>query len=155
MRFDQEVFKSLLWSAVSTALAGLLRLGGCKNGQGRQAAPAPLPEVATVKVSLESVELTTELPGRTSAFLVADIRPAGQWHHPETTLFRKAPTSKPGKVLYQIDPAPFQATWTTQRPPLAKAEANLLPPGQGPNATRNCSPTKRSAGRTTTTRQRP
>src|SRR3990172_7479958 len=75
MQTSRNGYEPPKWSVALTALASLLLVGGCQNGQGRQAAPAPAPEVATVKVSLESVVLTTELPGRTSAYLAAEIRP--------------------------------------------------------------------------------
>ena len=59
-------------AAAGFVLAGLL-LSGCKS----QTAPPPAgpPEVATVTIQPERVVLTTELPGRTSAYLVAEIRP--------------------------------------------------------------------------------
>jgi membrane fusion protein (multidrug efflux system) len=107
-----------------TALAGLLLIGGCQSGQGRQTAPASVPEVATVKVSMESVALTTELPGRTSAYLVADIRPQVNGII-QKRLFTEGSYVRAGQVLYQIDPAPFQANLDNAKAAAAKAEANL------------------------------
>ena len=111
-------------SVALTALAGLLLVGGCQSGQGRQAAPAPVPEVATVKVSTESVALTTELPGRTSAYLVAEIRPQVNGII-QKRLFTEGSHVRAGQVLYQIDPAPFQANLDNAKAAAAKAEANL------------------------------
>jgi membrane fusion protein (multidrug efflux system) len=54
---------------VAAALVGL-SLSGC-DGQTQSQRPPSVPEVATVTVSAQSVVLTTELPGRTSPFLVA------------------------------------------------------------------------------------
>ena len=61
------------WSAVFIALLAALVLSSCDRR--KQARPRPTPVVTTVTVQLQQVELTTELPGRTSAYLVAEIRP--------------------------------------------------------------------------------
>ncbi len=112
------------WSAALAALAGMLLVGGCQGGQGRQAAPAPAPEVATVKVSMESIALNTELPGRTSAYLNAEIRPQVNGII-QKRLFTEGSNVRAGQVLYQIDPAPFQANLDNAKAAVAKAEANL------------------------------
>jgi len=69
-----------------------------------------LPEVAVVTVTPEQAVLTTELPGRTSAYLVAEIRPQVNGII-QKRLFEEGSDVKAGKVLYQIDPAPFQAAY--------------------------------------------
>jgi membrane fusion protein (multidrug efflux system) len=69
-----------------------------------------LPEVAIVTVSPERAVLTTELPGRTSAYLVAEIRPQVSGII-QKRLFEEGSDVRAGKVLYQIDPAPFQAVY--------------------------------------------
>lgn len=92
----------------------LLAVSCSRSRQGRPMAP---PEVATLTVATESVVLTTELPGRTTAFLMADIRPQVNGLI-QKRLFTEGADVKAGDVLYQIDPAPFQAA-------LTKAEANL------------------------------
>jgi len=79
---------------------------GCSS---QQAAPPPaVPEVATVTVQAQRVVLTTELPGRTSAYFVAEIRPQVNGII-QKRLFDEGSDVKAGQVLYQIDPAPFQA----------------------------------------------
>jgi membrane fusion protein (multidrug efflux system) len=70
------------------------------------------------------VELTTELPGRTSSYLVAEIRPQVNGII-QKRLFKEGSDVKAGQLLYQIDPAPFQAIYDSARASLAKAEANL------------------------------
>jgi membrane fusion protein, multidrug efflux system len=125
MQMGKIVFEPLIkWSVALTALASLLLVGGCQSGQGRQTAPAPAPEVATVKVSLESAVLTTELPGRTSAYLAAEIRPQVNGII-QKRLFTEGSSVRTGQVLYQIDPAPFQANLDNAKAAAAKAEANL------------------------------
>ena len=97
-------------SAKRKLTLGVLFLGlitaGCSS---QQAAPKPAtPEVATVTIQLERVVLTTELPGRTSAYFVAEIRPQVNGII-QKRLFEEGSDVKAGQVLYQIDPAPFQA----------------------------------------------
>jgi len=100
---------------VSMVLLGSLSLDGCE----RQAPPPPppIPEVTTVTVRTQEVVLTSELPGRTSAYLVAEIRPQVNGLI-QKRLFVEGSDIKAGQMLYQIDPAPFQAQ-------LANAAANL------------------------------
>jgi membrane fusion protein (multidrug efflux system) len=94
------------------ATMGVLVVGLITSGCGSQrAAPKPdIPEVAIVTVSPEKVVLTTELPGRTSAYLVAEIRPQVSGII-QKRLFDEGSDVRAGKVLYQIDPAPFQAAY--------------------------------------------
>ena len=68
-------------------------------------------------VQPQQIVLTTELPGRTSAYLVAEIRPQVSGLI-QKRLFTEGSDVKAGQVLYQIDPAPFQAA-------LDNAAANL------------------------------
>ncbi len=92
--------------------AGVLVAGLVASGCGsQQAAPPPAPpEVAVMTVSPEQVVLTTELPGRTCAYLVADIRPQVGGII-QKRLFEEGSDVRAGKVLYKIDPAPFQAAY--------------------------------------------
>ncbi len=89
-----------------------------------QAPPAPAPEVATVTVARQRVELTTELPGRTSPYRMAEIRPQVNGLI-QKRLFTEGSDVKAGQVLYQIDPAPFQAALDNAKAALGRAEANL------------------------------
>ncbi|MGO9118943.1 MAG: efflux RND transporter periplasmic adaptor subunit [Desulfomonilaceae bacterium] len=96
-------------------------LFGCGGRQ--QSLPPPVPEVDTVTVQPEQIELTTELPGRTSPYLVSEIRPQVNGII-QKRLFTEGSDVKAGQVLYQIDPAPFQATLDSAMANLAKAQAN-------------------------------
>ena len=58
---------------VSVVLACGLWLVGCNSST--SAPPPPVPEVATVTIRTEQAVLTTDLPGRTSAYAMAEIRP--------------------------------------------------------------------------------
>ena len=110
------------------ATMGVLVAGLITSGCGsQQAAPPPaVPEVAIVTVNSERVVLTTELPGRTSAYLVAEIRPQVNGIVQER-LFNEGSDVKAGSVLYQIDPAPYQAAYNNAVAALARSEANLPP----------------------------
>jgi membrane fusion protein (multidrug efflux system) len=92
-------------------LFGGLILVGCKH---KQPPPSVIPEVAIVRVSPERVVLTTELPGRTSAYLVAEIRPQVTGII-QKRLFEEGSDVRAGNVLYQIDPAPFQTAYDIAR----------------------------------------
>jgi membrane fusion protein (multidrug efflux system) len=85
-----------------------LWLGGCNSST--SAPPPPVPEVATVTVQTERVVLTTDLPGRTSAYSMAEIRPQ-VGGIVQQRLFEEGSEIKAGQVLYQIDPAPLQAAY--------------------------------------------
>jgi membrane fusion protein (multidrug efflux system) len=89
-----------------------------------QAPPASVPEVATVTVARQQVLLTTELPGRTSPYLIAEIRPQVNGLI-QKRLFTEGSDVKAGQELYQIDPAPFQAALDNAKAALGRAEANL------------------------------
>lgn len=110
-------------------LAGALLVSGC----GRQSAAVgkapgtlPPPEVGVVTIHTQRVTLTTELPGRTSAYLIAEVRPQVSGII-KKRLFTEGTDVKAGEVLYQIDPAAYEAAYDTAKALLAKAEANLVP----------------------------
>jgi len=124
MQLNKNGDKFLGWTVVSAVLAGFLLLSGCENGHGQQAPPPPIPEVAVVTVSAQPVLLTTELPGRTSAYRIAEIRPQVSGLI-QKRLFTEGAEVKAGDMLYQIDPASFQAALDNANAYLAKAEANL------------------------------
>jgi membrane fusion protein, multidrug efflux system len=87
--------------------------------------PPQGPEVAVITLHPERVVITTELPGRTAAFLDAEIRPQVNGII-QKRLFTEGSDVKAGQLLYQIDPAPFQAALDNATASLAKAEAGLL-----------------------------
>jgi membrane fusion protein (multidrug efflux system) len=103
------------------ALAGL-SLSGCKSQTALP--PAGPPEVAVVTIQPEPVVLTTELPGRISAYLVAEIRPQVSGLL-QKRLFEEGASVRQGDLLYQIDPTPYQAAYDQAKAALATAEANV------------------------------
>jgi len=112
-RFNPMASITLLASAL---LSGFLA-AGCEQRM-QASPPPPVPQVSTVTVQPEKIMLTTELPGRTSAYRIAEIRPQVSGLI-QKRLFREGSDVEAGQVLYQIDAAPFQAA-------LDNAEANRL-----------------------------
>jgi len=104
-------------------LAGLL-LAGC--GKPKSAAPPPAgpPEVGVATIQPQRVAVTTELAGRISAHLVAEVRPQVTGIIQER-LFTEGGDVKAGDVLYRIDPASYQAALDSAKAALAKANAGL------------------------------
>jgi membrane fusion protein (multidrug efflux system) len=95
---------------------------------GRQAqsqGQSQVPEVSTITVATESVELVTELPGRVSAFRIAEVRPQVSGLILKR-YFVEGSDVKAGQLLYQIDPAPFEAALNNAKAALGKAEAQIL-----------------------------
>src|SRR4030042_338825 len=106
-------------------LVGSLMLTACgkQNGAGGPMQSGP-PEVAVMVVKPERVALTTELAGRTSAYLIAEVRPQVGGII-QKRLFTEGADVKAGQVLYRIDPATYQAAYANAKAALARAEANL------------------------------
>ena len=101
----------------------LLALSGCGQGS-KSNNPPPPPEVAVVELKPQRVVITTELAGRTSANLVAEVRPQVGGII-QKRFFTEGSDVKAGQVLFQIDPAPFRASLDNARASLSKAEANV------------------------------
>ena len=112
---------SLILFLGSVAAGGLL-----VNCEHKQAAQQATPEVAAALIKPQTVTLTTELPGRTSAFLVAEVRPQVNGIIQQRA-FAEGSDVKAGQLLYQIDPAPFQAALASAQAALAHAQASLPP----------------------------
>ncbi|MGF6755493.1 efflux RND transporter periplasmic adaptor subunit [Paraburkholderia sp. GAS42] len=116
MRVERVPFR--LISAATVAIF----LAAC--GQKQSAPPPQTPEVGVVTVEPQAVPVTTDLPGRTSAFLVAEVRA-----RVDGIVLRREFTEgtevKAGQRLYKIDPAPYIATLNNAKASLAKAQANL------------------------------
>ena len=110
-------------SALLAALLLLTLLAGCD--QKPQAAPKQqAPKVTVVTVAPQKLLLTTELSGRTSPFLIAEIRPRVSGLI-QKRLFVEGSDVAAGQVLYQIDPAPFQADLNNAQAALNRAEAEF------------------------------
>ncbi|WP_095082744.1 MULTISPECIES: efflux RND transporter periplasmic adaptor subunit EmhA [unclassified Pseudomonas] len=102
-------------TALVTAVALAALLSGCKKEEAAPAAQAPL--VGVVTLQTQAFTLTSELPGRTTAYRIAEVRPQVNGIILKR-LFKEGGDVKEGQQLYQIDPSVYQAT-------LASAQANL------------------------------
>ncbi|MGE8046915.1 efflux RND transporter periplasmic adaptor subunit [Pseudomonas monteilii] len=94
-------------------------LAGC--GKQEAAQPAAAPQVGVYQVKAQSLVLTTDLPGRTTAYRVAEVRPQVSGII-QKRAFTEGSEVKQGQPLYQIDPRTYNAQ-------LARAEANLRSAG--------------------------
>jgi membrane fusion protein (multidrug efflux system) len=113
-----QIFDRAKRIAAGSVLTGILILGGCgqtTSGGPPQGGP---PEVAVVTIQPKRLVITTELTGRTSANLVAEVRPQVGGII-QKRLFAEGADVKAGQVLYQIDPAPFQAAYDSAAANLA------------------------------------
>ena len=114
---DQPVPFRLICAATAA-----VALAAC--GQKQSAPPQQTPEVGVVTVQPSAVPVVTELPGRTNAFLVAQVR-ARVDGIVQRREFTEGSEVKAGQRLYKIDPAPYQAALDSAKATLAKAQANL------------------------------
>ena len=102
-------------TALVSAVALATLLSGCKKEEAAPAAQAP--QVGVVTIQPQAFTLTSELPGRTSAYRVAEVRPQVNGIILKR-LFKEGSEVKEGQQLYQIDPSVYEAN-------LANAQANL------------------------------
>jgi membrane fusion protein (multidrug efflux system) len=105
---------SVLVLATTVTLTALI--SGCNQKQ-ETVTPPSAPQVGVVTLQSQSFSLTTELPGRTAAFRVAEVRPQVNGIILKR-LFTEGTDVKAGEQLYQIDPAIYEATAN-------RAKANL------------------------------
>ncbi|WJY14024.1 efflux RND transporter periplasmic adaptor subunit [Pectobacteriaceae bacterium CE90] len=104
-------------------LSGGLVLTGCDNKGNQQGAHQSLPEVGIVTVAAQPLNITTELPGRTSAYRIAEVRPQVTGIILKRN-FVEGSDVKAGSSLYQIDPATYQAQYNNAKALLSQAQAN-------------------------------
>lgn len=111
---------------LAAVLSGVAVLAGCGQQQNPPAAAAPAaPQVAVLEVRAEEVPLVLELPGRTAPYLIAEVRPQVTGIVKQRP-FREGSEVAAGELLYQIDPATYQAAYDSAAAALARAEANLF-----------------------------
>ena len=119
-------FFSSHWRLLWTVCALATPLAGCGPGSAPPPANAPPPvEVGVVTVTATTVGLQTELPGRTEASRVAQVRArvAGIL---QRQLFREGSEVKANQALFQIDAAPYAAALASALAVAARAQANLM-----------------------------
>ena len=106
---------------LSSLIISAILLSGCDNsGDGQP--HAQIPQVSVYVVHSAPLSVTTELPGRTSAYRVAEVRPQVNGIILQRNFVEGSDVSA-GQSLYQIDPATYQATYESAKGDLAKAQA--------------------------------
>lgn len=115
------MFVSLRPLIVSLALCSCL-LTACSESAPPQQAPAPA--VSYVTLETRPVTLTRQLPGRTRAYVVAEVRPQVTGIV-EERLFDEGALVTEGQPLYQLDDATYRAAWNSARATLARAKASV------------------------------
>lgn len=124
IRFRRE--HAILLKPLVGAIASVtfLLASGC-GGKPDAAPPAPPPvEVVVTTLKPQTVTLTRELPGRTTPFLVAEVRPQVTGIV-QRRLFTEGGMVKAGEPLYQIDDATYRAENASAKAALDRARAAL------------------------------
>ncbi|EPY9096479.1 efflux RND transporter periplasmic adaptor subunit [Shigella dysenteriae] len=106
---------------IATSVVAMLLLSGCDNTQSNNSSPSET-EVGVVTVKSEPVSVVSELTGRTSATLSAEVCPQVGGII-QKRLFKEGDLVKAGQPLYQIDAASYQAAWNEARAALQQAQA--------------------------------
>lgn len=113
--------KKPAFAAMVSAIAlATLTLAGCSD----EAAPPPrqAPTVGVVTLQAEPYTLTTELPGRTAAYRIAEVRPQVDGII-QKRLFKEGSEVKVGQQLYQIDASVYEAAAKSAQATLASAKS--------------------------------
>ena len=116
---SQVIHKLLLCVAGAGAVVAL----GCRAATSTAPQQRP-PQVSVLALAPQPVTLTTDLPGRTAPYLVAEIRPRVSGLVQDRK-FTEGSDVTAGSVLFQIDPAPYQAAFDRAQAALAVARAQL------------------------------
>jgi len=118
-------FRSRAALSATTLAAVALTLAACGQGKGAAGGgmgPGGPTPVGVIVAKTESVTLTSELTGRTSAHLVSEVRPQVGGII-KARLFQEGGYVRAGQALYQIDPATYQAAYNSAAAGLAQAQA--------------------------------
>jgi membrane fusion protein (multidrug efflux system) len=117
-------FLSPIKSAATLVLVcSTVLIAGCSKSE-PEAPPPSASKVVVHTVATQPLTITNELPGRTSAYQMAEVRPQVGGLI-EKRLFVEGAQVKAGTALYQIDPAIYLAAQNSAKAALAKAQANL------------------------------
>jgi membrane fusion protein, multidrug efflux system len=105
-----------------TLAAAALLLSACGKDQ---VGPPPPPEVSIITLKARSVAITDQLPGRTTAFRVAEVRPQVTGIV-QKRLFAEGSEVKAGEQLFQIDAGSYRAALSSAQAALKRAEAQAV-----------------------------
>ena len=102
--------------------AAALLLAACGK---EDAGPPPPPEVSVITLAPRSIAITDQLPGRTTAFRVAEVRPQVTGIV-QKRLFAEGTEVKAGEQLFQIDAGSYRAALSSAEAALKRAEAQAV-----------------------------
>ena len=114
---------SLFHPARFVLSASLLALAAC--GAKKEPPPKPTPTVGVIVAQPGTAAMDTELPGRTEAFQVSDVRPQVSGLILKR-LFQEGGLVHEGQALYEIDPSLYRASVSQAQGELASAQANAV-----------------------------
>ncbi|MBD2799163.1 efflux RND transporter periplasmic adaptor subunit [Xenorhabdus sp. M] len=114
--------RGILPLATLLVLSGSFILSGCKENQETQSSISIL-DVSVVTLKAEPLTVITELPGRTTAYRVAEVRPQVSGIILKRN-YKEGSDIVAGESLYQIDPATYQAEYSKAKANLTRAQAN-------------------------------
>jgi membrane fusion protein, multidrug efflux system len=124
-----------IWSPMNTtpfyAKSGVWMLGfasllltACSSDKTDNKPPKKTPEVGVITVQPASQPIVADLPGRTNPFMISEVRPQVGGIIRQRA-FTEGALVKAGQLLYQIEPAPYQASVQSAAAALQKTEASL------------------------------
>lgn len=117
--------RGLLPLAAVLMLSGSFILAGCDNKEaGHAGNQQQAPEVGVVTLKKQALNVTTDLPGRTAAFRIAEVRPQVDGIILKRNFVEGSDVTA-GVSLYQIDPATYQAAYNSAKGDLAQANAGI------------------------------
>ena len=114
--------RGVTWTLSAVVLGLGLGIAGCGDRKPAAAAAPPPPEVGVLTLASRSQSISSELPGRTSAFMNAEVRPQVNGIV-QKRLFTEGSQVKAGQVLYQIDPSTYRAALASAKAALSKTQA--------------------------------
>jgi membrane fusion protein, multidrug efflux system len=115
------LYKTVRGLCIGIGIAAGVFVAGC-GGQSPHPPGGMTPQVSVVTLKAQSVTLTRELPGRVSAYLVAEVRPQVSGVV-KRRLFTEGGTVKAGQPLYELDDAIYRAQYNNARATLQKTQA--------------------------------
>ncbi len=113
-------FKPAHTALVSALALATLLLTGCEKAA--EAPPQQTPQVGVVTLKPQAYSLVSQLPGRTNAYRVAEVRPQVNGIILKR-LFTEGREVKAGEQLYQIDPSVYEATLKSAQATLQSAKS--------------------------------
>lgn len=120
MTLISRILNAGFWSIFISSLL----LSACSPEKSENKPPKKIPEVGVISVQPATQQIVADLPGRTNPFMVSEVRPQVSGIIRQRA-FTEGALVKAGQLLYQIEPAPYQASYQSAAAALQKAEASL------------------------------